>query len=200
MYQWNELLKQFDDLMWLSYAHSQNQTIQDHTFISSKFRLGYPPATQQTIESLEEKLGIPLPTSYKSFLLQTNGWQLFGYGIDNILPVNEVDWFHKNNQDWINLIQEYYPDQHGNIGFFSAKRSTILYRKAINLKNTVLVSSTKDTHVLLMDTSQKQTTPTLEYEIWNIQREQLNICDNFWEAFQEEYASNIAVNDMLKRK
>jgi hypothetical protein len=200
IYTWGEFLKQFDNEMWLSYAHNRDKTIQDHTLIGSKFRLGYPPVTEPEIENLEKKLELALPDSYKSFLLQTNGWQLFGYVVEKILPVSEVDWFHKEHQDWTNIIKKYYPDKKGNINLVSPKNSMILYRKATNLDKMIQISSVQDTHVLLLDTSQRQTSPTLEYEVWSIEREVMNIYDNFWEAFQQEHITNIATNNILKRK
>lgn len=63
--------------------------------------LGYPPATMEEIKSLEERLGVSLPESYRSLLQISNGWRTTGAFIYDLLPTSQVGWFRDLHQDWI---------------------------------------------------------------------------------------------------
>jgi hypothetical protein len=67
--------------------------------------LGVSGATESTLASAEQRLGVRLPSSYRSFLECTNGLRqpkpfLAARGGD-FWPVEELDWFRTRNQDWI---------------------------------------------------------------------------------------------------
>ena len=68
--------------------------------------LGFAPATASDIEAAERRLGLVLPPSYRSFLLTSNGWRRTTPFIDRIRPVQEVDWFSTENEQWV----EFYSD------------------------------------------------------------------------------------------
>ena len=100
-YNWREFLAQVsddllnratkDDLEFLSYSKSYEKTTSARWF-------GGNPVSPAEIESLEKRLGLGLPKSYREFLLTTNGWEAFlefPYGIVSLLSVSVVDWFHK---------------------------------------------------------------------------------------------------------
>jgi hypothetical protein len=53
--------------------------------------LGFPPASANQIKALEKRLRLPLPPSYKSFLLTTNGWRRTTFAIGRIRPAAEVN-------------------------------------------------------------------------------------------------------------
>src|ERR1041385_5393596 len=63
--------------------------------------LGFPPATKDEVQKLEQRLGVGLPPSYKSFLWTTNGWRRTTSFIDRIRPADEVDWFRVENENWM---------------------------------------------------------------------------------------------------
>jgi hypothetical protein len=63
--------------------------------------LGYPGATEQAIQTLEDRLGNVLPPSYRSFLLISNGWRLPGNIVPRLWSTNEIDWFASQNQAFI---------------------------------------------------------------------------------------------------
>ena len=71
--------------------------------IESKW-LGYPGASEAQIATVENRLGIRLPPSYRDFLKITNGWNNTYPGIPILHPVEEIDWFYVENQD---VIDEY---------------------------------------------------------------------------------------------
>ena len=63
--------------------------------------LGYPGATEAQLEQLEERLGTPLPPSYRMFLRFSNGWRDTGHFIPAIWSTEEVEWFAVRNQEAI---------------------------------------------------------------------------------------------------
>src|SRR5947209_8659362 len=63
--------------------------------------LGFDPATASEIESLEARLGVILPPSYKSFLLTTNGWRALTPFIYRLRPASEVEYFRVENEHWV---------------------------------------------------------------------------------------------------
>lgn len=63
--------------------------------------LGYPPASHDVISAAEQRLGVHLPPSYRTFLSVTNGWRDTGYFIQDVWPAAEIDWYAARNQDLI---------------------------------------------------------------------------------------------------
>ena len=59
------------------------------------------PAMDMAISDAERRLGVTLPDSYKRFLLCTNGYRGFGTPAQDLRPVEEIDWFRVENQQWI---------------------------------------------------------------------------------------------------
>lgn len=62
--------------------------------------LGFPGATEEQIVTAETRLGIVLPSSYRTFLKVTNGWPALP-GPMRFYSTSEIDWFRAENQDWI---------------------------------------------------------------------------------------------------
>jgi|GEM_PF-4996371 len=56
--------------------------------------------------SLENRLGVCLPPSYRSFLLQVDGCDRLGLGFGGLLRAREVRWFREDNSDWISAYLE----------------------------------------------------------------------------------------------
>jgi len=71
---------------------------------------GLPPATESEILRAEERLGITLPPSYRSFLSISNGWRPFSDFIEQLLPVMEIQRFQSANLEDLELIQKYFPE------------------------------------------------------------------------------------------
>jgi hypothetical protein len=63
--------------------------------------LGFHPATEKEIEEVERRLKIPLPPSYRAFLLVSNGWRCTIHAIERLRPANELRWFREKNRDWV---------------------------------------------------------------------------------------------------
>jgi hypothetical protein len=63
--------------------------------------LGYPPASEDEISQLEDRLGANLPSSYRAFFKVTNGWRVTGFFVGKLWSTHEVEWLHTRHQDLI---------------------------------------------------------------------------------------------------
>lgn len=68
--------------------------------------LGFDPASESEIQSIEKKIGKPLPRSLRTFYAVTNGWRIVGLFIWNILPVEEIGWLRQRVPDLYRLAQQ----------------------------------------------------------------------------------------------
>lgn len=62
--------------------------------------LGFKPSTLVDIKSRERFLGCSLPPSYKDFLLTSNGFRYTSRFLDNLLPIEKVDWVKNTEEPW----------------------------------------------------------------------------------------------------
>lgn len=75
--------------------------------IESKW-LGYPAATGSAIQAKEQELGLELPPSYKEFLKISNGFQFVSTFLDNLLPVEQIQWAKNTEENWwLDMMEEY---------------------------------------------------------------------------------------------
>ncbi len=75
--------------------------------------LGMPPATEEQIQEAEQRLGLALPSSYKSFLRVANGFFVPGAIINTLLPVDLITHFGEHHSDQAALWREVLDDQTG---------------------------------------------------------------------------------------
>lgn len=68
--------------------------------------LGYKGATERQLVMAEQRLGITLPPSYRSFLAVTNGWQRTTQFIESLWPVSKIDWYAHRHQHLIDAWME----------------------------------------------------------------------------------------------
>jgi HEAT repeat protein len=68
--------------------------------------LGFPAASAADLRSLESRLGVTLPPSYRTFLETTDGFRVISPFIHRIRSTAEVDWFRVENQGWIETYNE----------------------------------------------------------------------------------------------
>ena len=62
--------------------------------------LGFSPAQVDQIQAKENILGISLPPSYREFLLNSNGFRKVSIFLDNLLPIEKLEWAKNTEEDW----------------------------------------------------------------------------------------------------
>ena len=59
------------------------------------------PVAEPEVAAAEQRLGLTLPTSYRTFLSVTNGWGPLGPFIHRLFRIDEVARFAELNPDWV---------------------------------------------------------------------------------------------------
>jgi hypothetical protein len=97
-FDWNSFLRQWnDDVLASATADKVPADARDWKW------LGFPPATEEQLATAEQRLGIPLPPSYRSFLAVSNGWKYVCRAVPRLWGVDHLDWFRKNEPDSVEL-------------------------------------------------------------------------------------------------
>jgi hypothetical protein len=128
----------------------------------SKGWLGFPRATKQQIMDLEQRLGLALPPSYRSFLQTTNGFLRTTPFIDRIRPPEEVDWFKTENEQTIEAYSQNDSDLKDEDYFDYARHAELHYR-ATHLSHLIQITDEDDGLYLL---NPQAVTPDGEWEAW----------------------------------
>lgn len=63
--------------------------------------MGYPPASEEELSQVENRIGVKLPPSYRSFLAISNGWRYPSYFVYDLMPASKIGWFRDLQKDWI---------------------------------------------------------------------------------------------------
>lgn len=69
---------------------------------------GLRPASEEEILAAEERLGVTLPPSYRSFLGFSNGWRPYNSVIERLLPVQEIEWLRTADPEGVAAFLEFY--------------------------------------------------------------------------------------------
>ncbi|WP_227980089.1 SMI1/KNR4 family protein [Nocardia spumae] len=79
--------------------------------------LGYAPAAEADVAAVEERLGLRLPPSYRSFLLTTDGWRNAGEFVWKMRDTTNLGWLRDLEpvwESWADLVTEAPVDAPGN--------------------------------------------------------------------------------------
>ncbi|MEU0136157.1 SMI1/KNR4 family protein [Streptomyces sp. NPDC006296] len=74
--------------------------------------LGFPPASEERIAAMEERLGRRMPPSYREFLKVSDGWQHAGEFIWLLAGTKDTRW-HNNESGLADMFGEYLDDDAG---------------------------------------------------------------------------------------
>lgn len=161
--------------------------------------LGYPGATEEQIQQLEERLGTPLPPSYRAFLQFTNGWRATGHFIPALWSTEEVEWFAVRNQETIDvwLEGERYdgrepdpvPDEEY-LAYGAEGAGEDTFRSAY-LQTTLEISDRERAGTAVYLLNPQIVTPEGEWEAWFFAHwiPGATRYRSFWELMQHEYRS-----------
>ncbi len=71
--------------------------------------LGEAGASEPEIKELESRVGRRLPPSYRSFLMESNGFEQWSPFLRKLYGAGEVDWFRVRNASWAETYRDTYP-------------------------------------------------------------------------------------------
>jgi hypothetical protein len=71
--------------------------------------LGYAPAAEEEAKTLEQRLDVQLPPSYRNFLLTSNGWSGAPFAIWELCTIDEAGWLAELEADFLDMWSEYGP-------------------------------------------------------------------------------------------
>ncbi|GAB3002922.1 hypothetical protein GCM10023080_080740 [Streptomyces pseudoechinosporeus] len=168
-YAWRDLLQRWSD-EWLDpVLHEQERAEPFPDEVRRARWLGSGGATGEELDALEDRLGAMLPTSYRQFLLTSNGWLNTTHDIERILQVHEVGWA----RDLDPALVTGWTDGYGDAGFRVDDEEYFVYGEAQDpvsirpeyLPHTLKISHTPEaTDVYLLNPC--VVTPDGEWEAW----------------------------------
>jgi len=95
--EWREFLQSYSD-DYLRVATDEELARLDEVQRENQW-LGYEPASEDAVRAAEERLGVQLPPSYRSFLLTSNGWRNIDSLLYELLKVEEIGWLPEANPE-----------------------------------------------------------------------------------------------------
>ena len=101
---WSDLLKKWNDKFFIASSESDLETTYADWYPDERAKKDCTkaPASEADIQLLEQRLGKPLPPSYRNFLLASNGWT-FMETFSELFNTQKVDWLSNLNPglaDW----------------------------------------------------------------------------------------------------
>ena len=162
-FDWRNFLERFSQRL---LSDEKIQTQQSQEILDSRW-LGFAGATNDEIKTVEDRLGIELPPSYRQFLQKSNGWRNSGKFIDRIWSTNEIAWFEERNQDWIDA----YTDPYDNLPAipdkeylkYGREQDPVIFRVEY-LQTALEISDIGDSAIYLLNP--KVVTKGGEWEAW----------------------------------
>ncbi|MEU3182935.1 SMI1/KNR4 family protein [Streptomyces sp. NPDC006923] len=91
IYNWRPFLERWSE-DWADSAGALGQEVADGR-VSGERWLGFAPADEERIGALEERLGVSLPPTYRSFLAATDGWRPAGTSVRLMGTAEGAHWY-----------------------------------------------------------------------------------------------------------
>ncbi len=152
-----------------------------------------PPALAQEILELEKSLGTILPTSYRNFLLYSNGWNILNgsNGHGELLGTKEIAWFAERNLDWIEAWhQDETEEETSDEEYFQYGRyQNCVVMRRVYLRTVLQISSEEDCDVDVYLLNPKVIDQRGEWEAWDFGNKNPGAYryQSFWQMMQEVY-------------
>lgn len=171
-FNWKDFLKQWNEdiLTLLKESHGKFHYSELAKEVLNTGWLGFPGADEEKILSVEKRLNIKLPPSYRDFLKVTNGWRQIGFDAEDtrIFSVEEIDLFSvKYGQSlhyWLMGYGEYRPVITDEIYFvYGPEQDTVNIRNEY-LETALAISEEVDSAIYLLNP--QVLTSDGEWEAW----------------------------------
>ncbi|MEV0847708.1 SMI1/KNR4 family protein [Streptomyces sp. NPDC049954] len=102
---WREFLERWNT-EWLAVTAPEDR---ERALPEGGSRLGYAPAGADRIAALEQRIGLPLPPSFRGFLEVSDGWREAGCFISRLSGADGVEWYgdpYDQAEGWADLLPE----------------------------------------------------------------------------------------------
>lgn len=146
--------------------------------------IGYDPAGEEQIAAVEKRLGMTLPPSYRAFLKVSNGWPVCNPYMDEVFPVERIDFTRNTDPDLIDNWEKTRTD---------ADKASVS-----DIAHTIQISAWTDMAVLLLNPN--KSTVEGEWEAWfysdNIPGAE--VFPTFWDLMQDQLAGLIDAVDSFE--
>ncbi|MGZ3664959.1 MAG: SMI1/KNR4 family protein [Ktedonobacterales bacterium] len=190
-YAWQEFLERwFHDVF--AYREQEALEMMPQELVRSRW-LGYPGASAAQIVAVEQRLGVTLPPSYRTFLATVNGcWLVSGYASAYAFwSTEQVEWFAVRNQVWIDAWLEGYhlfgpmprasDEEYLNYGPHQGAAMREEY-----LQTMLEVSAEGDNSSIYLLNPQI-VTPEGEWEAWYFDHEEITRYRSFWDMLHDQH-------------
>ncbi|MEZ0161431.1 SMI1/KNR4 family protein [Streptomyces griseorubens] len=91
-FDWGTFLRRWQD-EWVPSVDEAMEPAEGDTALAGLAVLGAPPASEAEVADAERRLRTRLPSSYRDFLLTSNGWRLRDDSIHQLGAAHEIGWF-----------------------------------------------------------------------------------------------------------
>lgn len=158
--------------------------------------LGYPAATAAQVAQVEDRLGVVLPPSYRTFLATSNGWRLAPAWIERMWSAEEIEWFAVLNQEWVDVWVENDPDSQeppsGDYFIYGRGQSPDFPSGYLQTALQISPSWPDEESVYLLNP--RVVSAEGEWEAWYLSNPMPGVdrYRSFWEMMHSIYASNLA--------
>jgi len=125
--------------------------------------LGYPPATEEQIRKKEKLLGVTLPSSYREFLLTSNGFRYVSFSLNNLFSLDLINWAKNTEEEWwFDLLEECSTEVSDEKYFDYGPEQDTLYDRPQYIRESVKVSEWYDGMCVFLNPNVKH---GLEWEV-----------------------------------
>ncbi|MEE1761286.1 SMI1/KNR4 family protein [Streptomyces sp. SP18BB07] len=137
-FDWQSFLRAWSEEWADSLPDDEARNEEDETARRARW-LGFPPASEERITAMEERLGRRMPPSYREFLAVSDGWRHAGGFVWLLAGTGDARW-HDNESGLADLFEEYLDEDAGP----EERQEADLWRRGLQLDVESDV-----THVLL---------------------------------------------------
>jgi hypothetical protein len=120
-------------------------------------QLGAEPASEEQLRRAEARLGVQLPSSYRSFLAASNGWWGVNLSIFRLLAAEEIGYFPDLSPDWAKSWSAW-PECTDEEYFVYEDWQSSNYLRAEYFPNCLQISAEGDSAVVLLNPNVKDST------------------------------------------
>ncbi|MGB8700576.1 MAG: SMI1/KNR4 family protein, partial [Thermosynechococcaceae cyanobacterium] len=183
---WNTFLERWSEAILdnLDEEHIDNYEFQYSDILENKscFRMG---ATEEEVSKLEKRLGAKLPTSYRNFLLASDGFTVLNEYCD-LYGIDQINWFIEENRDWAECWDDG-NDVEDEKYFQYGEHQDCCWLRGRYMKTALQISSAEDGYVYLLNPQVIDSRS--EWEAWDFGNKYPGAYRyrSFWDMMQKVY-------------